>query len=133
MTREQYVSYCEVCELKAFSPQLGLVCSLTKEHPNFEHKCDSLKTNETLKAQAQQDNERREAIFKADETLGLNRIGVENKVQAGIVIGGVALLSILATIIIWAVISLWSVVLLIIGISVMVLGFVEKSRKNTRG
>lgn len=130
MTREQYVSYCEVCELKGFSPKLGLVCSLTNERPNFEKECESLQKSEGLVAQAAKDQQRREAIFKADETLGLNKIGVENKVQAGIVIGGFALLSILATIIVWAIISLWSVVLLIIGISVMVLGFVEKSKRN---
>jgi hypothetical protein len=36
MTRDEHLVFCKVCINRAFDPQLGIVCSLTRQHASFD-------------------------------------------------------------------------------------------------
>lgn len=46
MTRKEYIDYCKKCELKSFDRDKGIICSITNEVANFEHKCSNFKQDE---------------------------------------------------------------------------------------
>ena len=39
LSREEYVAVCETCIKREFNSKKGIVCSLTKEHADFEDTC----------------------------------------------------------------------------------------------
>jgi len=39
MTREERLEHCGVCTKRKMNPKIGLVCSLTNDHANFENTC----------------------------------------------------------------------------------------------
>jgi uncharacterized RDD family membrane protein YckC len=43
MTRDEHLLFCKVCINRAFDPQLGIVCSLTRQHANFDPTCPDFK------------------------------------------------------------------------------------------
>jgi hypothetical protein len=43
MTRDEHLVFCKVCVNRAFDPHLGIVCSLTGQHANFNPTCPDFK------------------------------------------------------------------------------------------
>lgn len=48
MDQNDRLYYCKQCENRGFNPNLGLVCNLTKEKPNFEETCESFKADAAI-------------------------------------------------------------------------------------
>jgi hypothetical protein len=128
-TREEYLDVCKVCTKRSFDMKKGLICSLTKEHANYnESDCpdfdyDSVAADKKAVS---------DALRKADEensaTFGLAQFGIKNQIVAGLIISGLSLT--------WLIIGLsygwifyYPIIILIIGIVVMIRGFIVEGKK----
>ena len=83
MNREYRIQFCEKCQLREFSREKGLVCSLTKEHATFDKTCPDFVEDE--KAAAEQAMKRAEmAEIEEEENSGFTILGMSG-VTGGIV------------------------------------------------
>ncbi|MBT33900.1 MAG: hypothetical protein CMO01_29915 [Thalassobius sp.] len=50
-TRQEHLAFCRICVLRKANPKIGLVCSLTDEHADFEEFCENFEEEEGKKEQ----------------------------------------------------------------------------------
>lgn len=55
LTRGQYIEICKRCTKNSFDPKKGIICGLTKDIANFEHKCPTYEADETYEEEATTD------------------------------------------------------------------------------
>lgn len=51
MNREKQLAFCKRCEIQGFSPEVGIICSLTNKPAAFEDNCKDFKEKEITSAQ----------------------------------------------------------------------------------
>ncbi len=85
-TREQQLEYCRTCQLRKFSNQKGIICSLTDEKADFIYECADYKRDEIAYKDWEREKEQRKKDELADKTVGLSVIGLKNSFQAGLLI-----------------------------------------------
>ncbi len=51
MTLEEQLSFCKRCTNRKMDMNIGMVCSITNEKPNFENECPSFNLDETVKVE----------------------------------------------------------------------------------
>ncbi len=68
MDLKERLQYCKTCEKREFNSSIGIVCSLTKEKPNFQNRCSDYvmdaKAVEKIKAQISYNNTSSESVEK---------------------------------------------------------------------
>ena len=91
MTIEERLNFCKICSNRSMSAQLGLVCSLTDQKPDFEASCESFSADQEEIARYKQRDEQVEA-----ETAETGMFAMEKKATSKGVIGGIAMMAIAA-------------------------------------
>ena len=83
MERADRVAFCERCIKREFSPQKGIICSLTMEQADFQGNCKGY--SEDIEEAGILDQKREELANQVvqQESLGLTALGISNGITAG--------------------------------------------------
>jgi hypothetical protein len=84
-TRQERIAFCEQCTKRSFSPQKGIICSLTDAQATFEGTCPDFERDQKAAEIVAQENEVRQNQKVYDESLGMSAFGVKNGILAGII------------------------------------------------
>lgn len=132
MTREQRLSYCERCLKKDFSPNLGMVCSLTQERATFENTCADFDEDPKEARMIEIKAKNRVSEIEHEESMGLSVIGIKNGMWAGIIVMSAALLWLVLGLILLDRIFLYSFVLFAFGVLAFANGLKKRNQLKRR-
>ncbi|MCZ4409481.1 hypothetical protein O3Q51_11720 [Cryomorphaceae bacterium 1068] len=83
--RKHHLEYCAVCSNRLFSPQRGIICSLTDDYAKFKDTCPDYAEDEVAKRERDEKRRLSEESEIENESLGLSAIGIRNGTVAGII------------------------------------------------
>lgn len=130
LTREEYLAQCLVCSKRSFNPQKGIVCSLTKEHADFEvSKCPDF-DEDSIAQNRKEAHDLNERIAEEDRsTFGLSAFGVKNQITASIIV--------ILMMFVWLFVGLYYNLIFYYPIIIMILAFIglgdgisKRTKKN---
>lgn len=123
---------CKSCTNREFSNKSGIICSLTKEKPNYLSQCSSYNRNDSEYLARQLELKTIDERQKSESTGGLSAIGIKNPILAGIIITLVFIILNVILLIGFQRISLWLIALLIFGIIILINGIISKSKREIK-
>lgn len=85
MTLAQKLNQCEQCKKRDFSPKNGLVCSITKEKPDFEDECPDFEIDHRIQKVVEIREEERKNNYASSKTGLLESMGIKNSTIVGII------------------------------------------------
>jgi hypothetical protein len=130
MDRASRLEFCEKCTKREFSPQKGIICSLTKEQATFVGNC--VEFHEDEKEAQIQENKKviTQKEKELDDSFGLSRIGIKNGIIAGIIVIIAAVLWFILGLLYFDVVFFFPPVLLVFGVLTLINGIKKDKKKK---
>ena len=131
MDRAARLEFCQKCTKREFSPQKGIVCSLTKEHATFDGKCVDYHEDEKEAQLLENKKIIQQNEQQYEDSLGFSRIGIKDGVVVGIIVIVASVLWFLGGLFYLNRIFFYPPILLGLGIFTLVKG-INKRKKNKK-
>jgi len=129
MTRKEHLEFCKICLNRTFSPQEGIICSLTNSIADFESECQHFKEDEYIVTREANLKKAQASVVADDLTFGFDKLGIKNGILAGTILIAVGLVWLL-----WGLKNglffYYSLVLVLFGLIAIIIGLINTYKRQ---